>query len=169
MIHDLQVPNVAAARSDGHAQFGTITNADANLLGTMGSGNNRPGNTFTSDGQAVRVSWDDGRAWLKVGGQVRQNAIRKGHEVQAVDEGLVVEQIAIDRERCPEVSQRRGEGRCKWLAGLEIKAGADHIIHRRTERVARRCLRYQANEVGPIREVIDCGGSARWWCHKGSE
>jgi hypothetical protein len=55
MIHDLQVPNVAAARFDGHAQFGTITNADANLPGTMGSGNNRPGNTFTSDGQAVRL------------------------------------------------------------------------------------------------------------------
>ncbi|MEN3296533.1 MAG: hypothetical protein V7642_5786 [Burkholderiales bacterium] len=55
MIHDLQVPNVAAPRSDGHAQFGTITDADANLLRTMGSGYNRPGNTFTTDGQDVRL------------------------------------------------------------------------------------------------------------------
>ena len=53
MIHDLQVPNVAAPRSDSHAQFGTITHADANLLRTMGSGRNRPGNTFTMDGQPV--------------------------------------------------------------------------------------------------------------------
>jgi hypothetical protein len=55
MIHDLQVPDIATPRSDGHAQFGTITFADANLLRTMGSGNNRPGNTFTMDGQPVRL------------------------------------------------------------------------------------------------------------------
>jgi hypothetical protein len=55
MIHDLKVPTVAPPRSDGLAQFGAITNADAVMLLTMGSGNNRPGNTFTMDGNAVRL------------------------------------------------------------------------------------------------------------------
>jgi hypothetical protein len=54
MIHDLEVPNIASPRSDGHAQFGTITKDDAKILGAMGSGNNVPGNTFTMDGKPAR-------------------------------------------------------------------------------------------------------------------
>jgi len=55
MIHDLTVPNVAPPRSDGTgaAAFGTITAADAAALNAMGTGNNVPGNTFTTDGAAV--------------------------------------------------------------------------------------------------------------------
>src|SRR5215467_13782322 len=51
MIHDITVPDVAPPRSDGHAQFGKITAADAAILKRMGSGNNVPGNIFTIDGQ----------------------------------------------------------------------------------------------------------------------
>jgi hypothetical protein len=52
MIHDVVVPQVADPRSDGHAQFGTITQEDADRLARMGSGNNVPGATFTVDGNA---------------------------------------------------------------------------------------------------------------------
>src|SRR6266478_4758789 len=52
MIHDITVPDVAAPRKDGHAQFGTITERDADILVRMGTGNNVPGNVFTVDGQA---------------------------------------------------------------------------------------------------------------------
>src|SRR6266849_2527868 len=58
MIHDLEVPNVAEPRPDGHASFGTITADDAEELAEMGGrnrwskGNNVPGNTFTVDGRA---------------------------------------------------------------------------------------------------------------------
>jgi hypothetical protein len=52
MIHDITVPNVAAPRRDGHAQFGTITQRDAEVLKRMGTGNNVAGNVFTVDGQA---------------------------------------------------------------------------------------------------------------------
>jgi len=56
MIHDLNVPDIAPPRpDDGHAQFGTITVADAAALKAMGSGNNVPGNIFTADGKAVRL------------------------------------------------------------------------------------------------------------------
>ncbi len=56
MIHDLNVPNIAPPRpADGHAQFGTITDADAATLKAMGSGNNVPGHTFTVDGKAVHL------------------------------------------------------------------------------------------------------------------
>ena len=53
MIHDLVVPPVASPRSDGQAQFGMITAADATALQKMGTGNNIPGNIFTMDGNAV--------------------------------------------------------------------------------------------------------------------
>ncbi len=55
MIHDLTVPEIAPPRSDGSgaATFGTITAADAAALNAMGTGNNVPGNVFTTDGQAV--------------------------------------------------------------------------------------------------------------------
>ena len=53
MIHDLVVPPVAPPRRDGHAQFGTITQGDADILKGMGSGNNVPGNLFTLDGRPV--------------------------------------------------------------------------------------------------------------------
>ncbi|HZE68870.1 MAG TPA: hypothetical protein VE135_04995 [Pyrinomonadaceae bacterium] len=53
MIHDLTVPAVARPRPDGHAQFGTITKADADELAEMGRGNNVPGHIFTMDGKAV--------------------------------------------------------------------------------------------------------------------
>jgi hypothetical protein len=52
MIHDITVPAVAKPRSDGHAQFGTITARDAAILQRMGTGNNVAGNIFTVDGQA---------------------------------------------------------------------------------------------------------------------
>jgi hypothetical protein len=55
MIHDLVVPTVAPPRADGHAQFGALTQADADLLKAMGSHNNVPGNVFTVDGQAPRL------------------------------------------------------------------------------------------------------------------
>jgi len=55
MIHDLTVPSIAPPRSDGTgaASFGTITDGDAAALKAMGTGNNVPGNVFTTDGQAV--------------------------------------------------------------------------------------------------------------------
>ena len=53
MIHDLIVPSVARPRPDHHAQFGTITAADAAKLAAMGTGNNVAGNIFTVDGMAV--------------------------------------------------------------------------------------------------------------------
>jgi hypothetical protein len=56
MIHDLTVPNVSPIpRTDGHAQFGTILPADDAILEQMGTGNNVPGATFTTDGNAVRL------------------------------------------------------------------------------------------------------------------
>ncbi len=57
MIHDLVVPSVAPPRNDGsgNAQFGTITAEDAAALKAMGTGNNVPGNIFTSDGNAVHL------------------------------------------------------------------------------------------------------------------
>ena len=51
MIHDITVPNIAASRPDGHAQFGTITQRDAEILARMGTGNNVPGHIFTVDGR----------------------------------------------------------------------------------------------------------------------
>jgi hypothetical protein len=55
MIHDLAVPAVdPSARPDGHAQFGAILPRDAALLRKMGTGNNLPGNTFTTDGKSPR-------------------------------------------------------------------------------------------------------------------
>jgi len=51
MIHDITVPAVAKPRPDDHAQFGAITQHDAEILKRMGTGNNVPGNVFTVDGQ----------------------------------------------------------------------------------------------------------------------
>ena len=54
MIHDLTVPKVnPVARKDGHAQFGTILPADANLLKNMGTGHNVPGAIFTINGMPI--------------------------------------------------------------------------------------------------------------------
>jgi len=47
MIHDLHVPMSAPPRPDGHAQFGTMTAADAAALRAMGTHNNVPGRLFT--------------------------------------------------------------------------------------------------------------------------
>ncbi|HWX26026.1 MAG TPA: hypothetical protein VNZ53_01135, partial [Steroidobacteraceae bacterium] len=52
MIHDLVVPDTAPPRRDGHAQFGTITAADAKALREMGP-QNVAGAIFTVDGKAV--------------------------------------------------------------------------------------------------------------------
>jgi hypothetical protein len=52
MIHDLTVPAIARPRHDGHAQFGTITRADAEEIAEMGTHNNVPGHIFTVDGKA---------------------------------------------------------------------------------------------------------------------
>jgi len=55
MIHDLVVPQVATPRADrSGAQFGTMTQEDADALKKMGTGNNIPGNLFTTDGNVVR-------------------------------------------------------------------------------------------------------------------
>jgi hypothetical protein len=54
MIHDIMVPQTAAPRPDGHAQFGAITQRDAAILARMGAGNDVPGNIFTLDGQTPR-------------------------------------------------------------------------------------------------------------------
>jgi hypothetical protein len=55
MIHDLVVPGVAPPRSDGHAQFGTMTGADAAASAAIGKHHNVPGKFFTMDGGDVRV------------------------------------------------------------------------------------------------------------------
>jgi hypothetical protein len=56
MIHDLTISKVnPTPRKDGHAQFGTILPADAAMLKAMGTGNNIPGATFTSDGKAAHL------------------------------------------------------------------------------------------------------------------
>jgi hypothetical protein len=56
MIHDMTVAPVNSKhRPNGHAQFGTILPADAAVLAKMGTGNNLPGSTFTTDGNAPRV------------------------------------------------------------------------------------------------------------------
>src|SRR5437660_1217013 len=54
MIHDITVPAVDEPRPDGHAQFETVTQRDAEILKRMGTGNNVAGNIFTVDGQAPR-------------------------------------------------------------------------------------------------------------------
>ena len=54
MIHDLVVPRVAPPRANGHAQFGTITGADASAILAMGTHHNVPGQRFTTDGNDVR-------------------------------------------------------------------------------------------------------------------
>lgn len=55
MIHDLRVAEIAAPRSDGHAQFGTLTAADAATLAAKGTHQNQTGQIFTVDGRAVHL------------------------------------------------------------------------------------------------------------------
>ena len=55
MIHDLVVPNVGPPRYDGHAQFGTMTAADAAAIGALGKHHNVTGKLFTMDGNDVRL------------------------------------------------------------------------------------------------------------------
>src|SRR5262245_25696795 len=55
MIHDLRVGPVAPSRPDGSAQFGTILASDAAALRALGSGNDVPGNVFTTDGKAPHL------------------------------------------------------------------------------------------------------------------
>ena len=50
MIQDIVVPKVAAPRANGTAQFGTMTQADADAIAAKGKGNNVPGKIFTVDG-----------------------------------------------------------------------------------------------------------------------
>jgi hypothetical protein len=54
MIHDLVVPEVGPPRPDGHAQFGTMTSADAAAVQGIGGHHNVPGQLFTTDGNGVR-------------------------------------------------------------------------------------------------------------------
>jgi hypothetical protein len=56
MLHDLRVPSIAEPLLGGRAQFGTMTPADAAVLGAIGTGNNVPGNFFTLDGNPVRFA-----------------------------------------------------------------------------------------------------------------
>jgi hypothetical protein len=53
MIHDVRVPEVSNPRGDGHAKFGTITQADASAILAIGTHHNVPGQIFTVDGNAV--------------------------------------------------------------------------------------------------------------------
>ncbi len=54
MIHDLRVAPVnKKPRDDGHAQFGSLLQADADKLKAIGGGNNVSGNIFTVDGNKV--------------------------------------------------------------------------------------------------------------------
>jgi len=55
MIHDLIIPRVAPPRPDGHAQFGTMTAADAAAIAMMGEHYNVPGKFFTTDGKEVHI------------------------------------------------------------------------------------------------------------------
>ncbi len=55
MIHDLEVPPVPDGRPGGGAQFGTMTQPDADAALAMGSGHNVPGRRFTVDGNPERV------------------------------------------------------------------------------------------------------------------
>ena len=55
MIHDLDVPRIAPPRADGHAQFGTITTADAAAIAAIGDHHDTPGRRFTTDGKDVRL------------------------------------------------------------------------------------------------------------------
>jgi hypothetical protein len=50
--HDLRVPLIEAAQTDGRARFNRITQADADLLKGLGDGHNLPGAIFTTDGLA---------------------------------------------------------------------------------------------------------------------
>src|SRR6187399_1488575 len=54
MIHDLTVPRVAPPRANGHAQFGTMTSADAAAILSMGTHHNTSGKRFTTDGNEIR-------------------------------------------------------------------------------------------------------------------
>ena len=57
MIRDITIPDIAEPRNDGtgQAQYGTITQADAEALADMGTGNNATvGSFFTVDGNAPR-------------------------------------------------------------------------------------------------------------------
>jgi hypothetical protein len=54
MIHDLVIPAAGPPRKDGHAQFGTITAADAQALLAMGQHKNVAGAYLTTDGNSVR-------------------------------------------------------------------------------------------------------------------
>ncbi len=56
MIRDIKVPEVTdELRPDGTPQYGTMTSADAAVLAAMGTGNNVPGNFYTTDGNTVRL------------------------------------------------------------------------------------------------------------------
>ena len=62
MIRDVPVPPIASPRNDGsgNAQYGKITQADADAIRALGSHNNVPGNFFTFDGNPPRFgSLDD--------------------------------------------------------------------------------------------------------------
>jgi hypothetical protein len=54
MIHDITVPESAPPRSDGHAQFGKLTDQDLAMVRGMGGHHNVPGAIFTIDGNDVR-------------------------------------------------------------------------------------------------------------------
>ena len=50
MIYDIDVPDVDEPRPDGHAKFGKLTQADADAIAKMGSGNNVADHLLTTDG-----------------------------------------------------------------------------------------------------------------------
>ena len=54
MIHDLVVPNVRPAGPGGHAEFGKMTQADADAIAAVGNHHDTPGHRFTIDGNSPR-------------------------------------------------------------------------------------------------------------------
>ncbi|MDB6033736.1 MAG: hypothetical protein JWM16_4074 [Verrucomicrobiales bacterium] len=64
LIHDLVVPAVAAANTNGSATAGSITADDATALTSLGTGNNVPGAVFTLDGNVPTAATNTGQGGI---------------------------------------------------------------------------------------------------------
>jgi hypothetical protein len=67
MIHDLVVPPVLPAREDRHAQFGSMTAEDAAAITRLGTGNDVPGNIFSTDGLPTPTPKNRVKIYLSMG------------------------------------------------------------------------------------------------------
>jgi hypothetical protein len=59
LVHDVRVPDVAPPMANGRARFGTITQADADFIAALGTGNNTFGEVFTVDGKPPSIGLAD--------------------------------------------------------------------------------------------------------------